>query len=62
MRNLFLLAIALSALIFSGCSSKEVVAGYQGPKEVSTYFTAPLMSTQEVQDALKAQGLSLIHI
>ncbi len=62
MRKILLLALALSALIFSGCSSKAVVAGYTGPKEVSTYFDAPLASTQEVQDALTAQGFEILAV
>ncbi len=62
MRNLLLLAIAVSTFIFSGCSSKEVVAGYTGPKEVSTYFNAPLASTQEVQDALTANGFEVLSV
>jgi hypothetical protein len=62
MRKILLLALALSALIFSGCSSKEVVVGYEGPKEVSTYFDAPLASTQEVQDALTAQGFEILSV
>lgn len=62
MRKIFLLALALSALIFSGCSSKAVVAGYTGPKEVSTYFDAPLATTQEVQDALTAQGFEILAV
>ena len=62
MRKILLLALALSALIFSGCSSKAVVAGYTGPKEVSTYFDAPLMSTQEVKDALTAQGFEILSV
>jgi len=62
MRNLLLLAIAISTFIFSGCSSKEVVAGYEGPKEVSTYFNAPEASTQEVQDALTAQGFEILSV
>ncbi|MBE0499280.1 MAG: hypothetical protein IBX43_08590 [Campylobacterales bacterium] len=62
MRKLFLLILSVSALFFSGCSSKEVVAGYQGPKEVSTYLVAPLMSTQETEDALKAQGFEILSV
>jgi len=62
MQKLLLTLLALSALIFSGCSSKEVVAGYQGPKEVPTYFVAPLASTQEVKDALTAQGFEIISV
>lgn len=62
MRKLFLLILSVSALFFSGCSSKEVVAGYEGPKEVSTYFVAPLMSSQETQDALKAQGFEILSV
>lgn len=60
MRNLLLVTMAMTALIFSGCSSKEVVAGYTGPKEVSTYFNAPEASTQEVKDALTAQGFEIL--
>ena len=62
MRKVLLRALALSALIFSGCSSKEVGVGYTGPKEVSTYFDAPLASTQEVQDALTAQGFEILSV
>ncbi len=62
MRKLLLFVLTVSAVIFSGCSSKEVVAGYQGPKEVSTYFVAPLMSTQETKDALKAQGFEILSV
>jgi len=62
MRKFLLSLMTLSLLIFSGCSSKEVVAGYQGPKEVNTYLIAPLMSTQEVQDALKAQGFEILSV
>lgn len=62
MRNLLLLAIAVSTFIFSGCSSKEAVVGYKGPKEVSTYFNAPEASTQEVQDALTAQGFEVLSV
>lgn len=62
MRKLLLFALTVSAVIFSGCSSKEVVAGYQGPKEVSAYLIAPLMSTQETKDALKAQGFEIVSV
>jgi hypothetical protein len=62
MRKLLLFALTVSAVIFSGCSSKEVVTGYQGPKEVSTYLVAPLMSTQETKDALKAQGFEILSV
>ena len=62
MRNLLLLALTITTLIFSGCGSKEAVVGYTGPKEVSTYFNAPLMSTQEVQDALTAQGFEIVSV
>lgn len=60
MRTLLLSLLTLATLIFSGCSSKEVVAGYTGPKEVSTYFNAPEASTQEVKDALTAQGFEIL--
>lgn len=62
MRNLFLLVIAASVMIFSGCSSKEVVAGYKGPKEVSTYFNAPAMSTDAVKEALTANGFEILSV
>jgi len=62
MRNLLLSLLALSVLLFSGCSSKEVVAGYEGPKEVSTYLVAPLASTQEVKDALTSQGFEIVSV
>jgi hypothetical protein len=62
MRKLLLFALTVSAVIFSGCSSKEVVAGYQGPKEVSTYLVAPLMSTQKTEAALKAQGFEILSV
>lgn len=62
MRNLLLLAIAVSTFIFSGCSSKEAVVGYEGPQEVSTYFNAPEASTQEVKDALTAQGFEILSV
>ena len=62
MRNLLLALLALSVLFFSGCSSKEVVAGYQGPKEVSTYLVAPLTSTQKVKDALTSQGFEIVSV
>lgn len=62
MRKLLLFVLAVSALLFSGCSSKEVVAGYEGPKEVSTYFIAPLMSTDETKAALEAQGFEILSV
>ncbi len=62
MRKLLLSLLSLSILIFSGCSSKEVVAGYSGPKEVSTYLVAPLTSTEEVQAALEAQGFEIVSV
>ncbi|MFC2074454.1 hypothetical protein ACFLR3_04295 [Campylobacterota bacterium] len=61
MRNLLLLAITVSMFVFSGCSTKEVT-GYTGPKEVSTYLNAPEASTQEVQDALTAQGFEILSV
>ncbi len=62
MRKILLLTVAIAALMFSGCARKHVVAGYTGPKEVSTYFDAPLASTQEVQDALTAQGFEIVSV
>lgn len=58
-KNLWLV-MALTLLLFSGCSTKQVTAGYDGPKEVSTYFTAPLISTQEVKTKLSDAGFSII--
>jgi len=62
MRKLVLSVLALATLIFSGCSSKEVVVGYTGPKEVSTYVIAPLMSTDEVKTALESQGFEIVSV
>ena len=62
MQKLVLSVLALATLIFSGCSSKEVVVGYTGPKKVSTYMVAPLSSTQEVKSALQAQGFEIVSV
>ncbi len=62
MYKVILSLLTLATLIFSGCSSKEVVAGYSGPKEVSTYVIAPLMSTEEVKSALTAQGFEIVSV
>lgn len=62
MRYLLFLGLALSYLLFTGCSSQEDTARYEGPKEVSTYFISPLMSTQEVKDALQSQGFEIISV
>ncbi|MDF1879742.1 hypothetical protein JHD50_00245 [Sulfurimonas sp. MAG313] len=62
MKKLVLITLALATLIFSGCSSKKVVVGYDGPEEVSAYFVAPLMSTDEVKSALVAQGFEIVSV
>lgn len=62
MRKLILSMLTLAALVFSGCAGKTTVAGYEGPKEVSTYMVAPLMSTDEVKAALSAQGFEILSV
>ena len=62
MRKLILSMLTLAALVFSGCANKTVVAGYEGPKEVSTYMVAPLMTTDEVKAALTAQGFEILSV
>ena len=62
MYKFILSALTLATLVFSGCSSKEVVAGYTGPKEVSTYVVAPLSTTDEVKAALVAQGFEIVSV
>ncbi|PHR54336.1 MAG: hypothetical protein COA44_13575 [Arcobacter sp.] len=62
MKNLISVALALTILIFSGCAGKEAVVGYTGPKEVSTYLVAPLMTTDEVKSALEAQGFEIVSV
>jgi len=62
MYKIILSALTLMTLIFSGCSSKEVVVGYTGPKEVSTYLVAPLSSTDEVKAVLVAQGFEILSV
>jgi hypothetical protein len=46
--------------MFSGCSSKEAHPGYTGPAEVSTYFDAPLMSSDEVKAKLTSAGFEIV--
>jgi len=60
MYKFILSMLTLATLIFSGCASKEVVVGYTGPKEVSTYMVAPLSTTEEVKSALEAQGFEIV--
>lgn len=62
MKNLISVALALGILIFSGCAGKQAVVGYTGPKEVSTYLIAPLMSTDEVKTTLEAQGFEILSV
>lgn len=62
MRKLILSMLTLAAFVFSGCAGKTAVSGYTGPKEVSTYMVAPLMSTDEVKAALSAQGFEVLSV
>ena len=62
MYKIVLSLMMFATLFFSGCSSKEVVVGYEGPKEVSTYFVAPLATTDEVKAALEAQGFEIVSV
>ncbi len=62
MYKIVLSILTLMTLVFSGCSTKEVVAGYTGPKEVSTYVIAPLASTEEVKAALTSQGFEIVSV
>lgn len=61
MKKILSLVALATALLFNGCSSTSgPVAGYEGPKEVSTYFKAPLMATEDVKKALEANGFEIV--
>ncbi|WP_345974850.1 hypothetical protein [Sulfurimonas sp. HSL3-7] len=62
MKNLLLAIMAAAVMMFSGCSSKEATPGYAGPAEVSTYFIAPLMSTDEVKSKLESAGFEIVAV
>jgi len=62
MRNIFLAIISAAVMMFSGCSSTEATPGYAGPAEVSTYFVAPLMSTDDVTSKLESAGFEIIAV
>ena len=62
MRKVLLTIISTAVLMFSGCSSTEATPGYSGPKEVSTYFNAPLMSTQEAKERLESAGFTVVAV
>ena len=62
MKNVLLAIMAAAVMMFSGCSSKEATPGYTGPAEVSTYFIAPLMSTDEVKSKLESAGFEIVAV
>lgn len=62
MKNVLLAIMAAAVMMFSGCSSKEAAPGYTGPAEVSTYFIAPLMSTDEVKSKLESAGFEIVAV
>lgn len=62
MRNVLLAMMTAAVMMFSGCASKEATPGYTGPEEVSTYFTAPLMSTDDVKSKLEAAGFEIVAV
>lgn len=62
MKKFLFTLMAAATLMFSGCSSKEATPGYTGPEEVSTYFDAPLMSTDEATAKLKSAGFEIVAI
>lgn len=62
MRNVLFAFMATVVLMFSGCAMKEATPGYTGPAEISTYFTAPLMSTAEVKSKLEAAGFEIVAV
>jgi len=56
-----LLLISTFIVIFlNGCSNKEMTAGYEGPKEVSAYFTTSLMSADDLKKSLVSAGFEII--
>ena len=62
MKNVLLAIMAAAVMMFSGCASKEATPGYTGPAEVSTYFNAPLMSTDEVKSKLESAGFEIVAV
>ncbi len=62
MKNVLLAIMAAAVMMFSGCGSKEATPGYTGPAEVSTYFIAPLMSTDEVKSKLESAGFEIVAV
>ncbi|MBU1642807.1 hypothetical protein KKE54_05555 [bacterium] len=62
MKNVLLAIMAAAVMMFSGCSSKEATPGYAGPAEVSTYFIAPLMSTDDVKSKLESAGFEIVAV
>lgn len=62
MKNVLLAIMAAAVMMFSGCASKEAAPGYTGPAEVSTYFVAPLMSTDEVKSKLESAGFEIVAV
>ncbi|MGB5965351.1 MAG: hypothetical protein WBF77_08915 [Sulfurimonadaceae bacterium] len=62
MKNILLALMTAAVMMFSGCSSKEATPGYTGPAEVSTYFVAPLMSTDDVKSKLQSAGFEIVAV
>jgi hypothetical protein len=62
MRNVWFALMAAVVLMLGGCAKKEATPGYTGPAEVSTYFIAPLMSTDEVTAKLEAAGFEIVAV
>lgn len=60
MKKILFALMTITVLMFSGCSSKEAHPGYTGPAEVSTYFDAPLMSSDEVKAKLTSAGFEIV--
>ncbi len=62
MKNVLFAIMTAAVMMFSGCSSKEATPGYTGPAEVSTYFIAPLMSTDDVKSKLESAGFEIVAV
>ncbi len=62
MKNVFLVFLATLVTIFSGCSTSEVSPESKAPTEVSAYFTAPLLTTVDVQKRLIEAGFEIVAI
>ena len=60
MKKILFALLSATILMFSGCSSKEAHPGYTGPAEVSTYFDAPLISSDEVKAKLTNAGFEIV--